>query len=338
MTRAVLPAAGWGRTFKPPPDYLPGKGASIVKDTDGGNDARSLDLGIPSDKPRFNVVIVSPAGYAHSAAFFELAETLVHGLRSLDCEAGISLNSYSPVAANIFLGAHLISRSMAGTIPRGSIIYNTEQVFEGSRWMRTELPHLIETHETWDYSRRNIELLADRIPASVLRYVPIGFVPQLARIEKAPLQDIDVLFYGSMSDRRAQIIEDLRSRNLNVAARMGCYGKERDALIARSKVVLNVHYYESKIFEIVRVSYLLTNRKAVVAEMDRETAMDPIYRDAVAGVPYALLADTCAAMASDDARRVQLEERGFQIMSSISEADCLRAAVGQFIRNPAKNP
>lgn len=309
-----------------------------MRDTAGGNDAGSLDLGIPDDKPKFNVVIISPAGYAHSAAFFELAETVVYGLRSLGYEAGISLNRFSSVAANIFLGAHLISGTTAHTVPRGSIVYNTEQVFEGSRWMRTELPHLIEMHETWDYSRRNIELLTDRLPASVLRYVPIGFVPQLARIEKAPLQDIDVLFYGSMSDRRAQIIEDLRSRNLNVVARIGCYGKERDALIARSKVVLNVHYYESKIFEIVRVSYLLSNRKAVVAEVDRETAMDPVYRDAVAGVPYTFLAATCAAMAADDARRAQLEERGFQIMSSISEADCLRTAIGQFIQNRANTP
>ena len=45
----------------------------------------------------------------------------------------------------------------------------------------------------------------------------------------------------------------------------GVYGAERDRLIARSRLVLNVHYFPTHIFEMIRVSYLLANRTAVVA-------------------------------------------------------------------------
>ena len=40
----------------------------------------------------------------------------------------------------------------------------------------------------------------------------------------------------------------------------------RDDLIARAKVVLNINKHQAKIFEIVRVSYLMANAKAVVLQ------------------------------------------------------------------------
>jgi hypothetical protein len=61
----------------------------------------------------------------------------------------------------------------------------------------------------------------------------------------------------------------------------GVYREERDRLIARAKVVLNMHYYDARVFEIVRVSYLLSNEKAVVAECGATTTIEPDIRDAV---------------------------------------------------------
>ncbi len=278
-------------------------------------------------KFRFRVVVIAPANYPHSAALSELSETLVYGLEALGHEVSAAINDFSVDAVNIILGAHLISEAMAQHIPAGSIIYNTEQFDADSAWMGTRLLDLIRQFETWDYSRRNIAFLSERKLASSLHFVPIGFVPQLARIQQAPKQDIDVLFYGSMNQRRAHILDALRAQGFMVVTAFNCYGDERDALIARAKVILNVHYYESKIFEIVRVSYLLTNHKAVVAEVGAETDMDPIFRDAVAGVPYDHLVETCAALVVDDLRRTRLEQRGFEIMSSVREEECLRPVI-----------
>jgi hypothetical protein len=54
----------------------------------------------------------------------------------------------------------------------------------------------------------------------------------------------------------------------------GAYGAGRDALVARSKIVLSMHYYEPAAFEIVRVAYLLANAKAVVAEVNPGETVD----------------------------------------------------------------
>ena len=104
-------------------------------------------------------------------------------------------------------------------------------------------------------------------------YVPIGYVPELTRIAPAP-EDIDVLFYGALSERRYAVLRDLHDRGLRVKWLLGAFGASRDAWIARSKIVINVHYWEAKIFEIARVSYLLANRRAVVSERGADPTLE----------------------------------------------------------------
>ncbi len=69
------------------------------------------------------------------------------------------------------------------------------------------------------------------------------------------------------------------------------HGRARDELISRAKVVLNVHFYPTAIFEIVRVSYLLANRKAVVGECGPSTEIDTDIREAIAPANYDRLCD-----------------------------------------------
>lgn len=91
----------------------------------------------------------------------------------------------------------------------------------------------------WDYSAANVARLAALGVAAL--HVPIGYHPVLARIERAA-EDLDVLFYGSLNERREAVLDGLEARGLQVASVFGVYGAERDALIARAKLVLNVHY------------------------------------------------------------------------------------------------
>ena len=97
----------------------------------------------------------------------------------------------------------------------------------------------------------------------------------------------------------------------------GLYGAARDELISRAKVVLNINLYaQMRIFEIVRVSYLLANRKAVVADLDPKTSVEDDIRGAVRfASSLKELMDLCAKLVSDDSERHALEERGFACMS-----------------------
>jgi hypothetical protein len=77
---------------------------------------------------------------------------------------------------------------------------------------------------------------------------------------------------------------------VRVKTLFGVYGKERDEYIGRSKILLNIHYYTTMIFEAVRVSYLLNNRCCVVSE---ESSVYPYAGVNIPLVAYDSLAEKC---------------------------------------------
>jgi hypothetical protein len=98
-----------------------------------------------------------------------------------------------------------------------------------------------------------------------------------------------------------------------VAAAFNAYGAERDAYIARAKVVLNLHYWEGNPFEALRVSYLLNNRACVVSEESDDPAFED-FRAGLAAAPYAGLVETCRRLVGDAAERARLSEAGYSLL------------------------
>ena len=276
----------------------------------------------------YQVVLICPNGYAHAGAFAEVMETVVYGLLELGLEVSYAVNRLVvPGPRAIVFGANLLTPAEADLLPEGTIVYNLEQIASGSTWCSPTYLSLLQRCVVWDYSRRNISALAAQGIAHPV-HVPIGYMPQLSRISDAAQQDIDVLFYGSVNERRARALQALQASGLRVHAAYGVYGADRDALVSRSKVVLNVHYYDTSIFELVRVSYLLANRKAVVAELDPHTEIDPDLAGAVRLAPYDSLVEACRHLVEDDAARHDLQEAGFARMAARRASTLLADAVG----------
>ncbi len=63
--------------------------------------------------------------------------------------------------------------------------------------------------------------------------------------------EIDVLFYGWLNRAPPAILGGLRAAGLKVVHLFGAYGEERDAAIANAKVLLNLHFYEDSIHELI---------------------------------------------------------------------------------------
>ncbi len=275
------------------------------------------------------VVAVAPRGYAHAAALAEVAETLLHGLRGLGYDATLTYDTAAPKGRTIIVGAHLLAGG--AVVPGDAIIYNTEHV--ESAWIKGEdgtYRSLLREHEVWDYSASNAAQLTALLGMSV-RHVPLGYVPDLARIATASEQDIDVLFYGSMNQRRNAVLDQLRQSGLAVKHVFGVYGEQRDALIARSKIVLNMHFYLPGTFEIVRVAYPMANRKVVVAEVNPGEEVDADLLPGLVAVPYERLAESCRHWADDNDRRRELEETAFRTFSARAMTNILRQHLGQTV-------
>jgi SAM-dependent methyltransferase len=282
---------------------------------------------IPGKQPRaraYQVVQVRPNGYPHAQALTEMAEGVYFGLRRLGVTAFYDEAPAGEVR-QIVVGAHLLDERQLGELPRDAILYNSEQIHAGSDWLTGPYLGALLRHKVWDYSGENVRRLQQH-GARDVRCVPIGYVPELVRI--APLGDeIDVLFYGSVNARRRQVLEALKGRGLKVVELFGVYGEERDRAIGHAKVVLNLHYYASKIFEVVRVAYLLANAKAVVAECGPDTFIEPDLREALCAVPYEQLVEACAELVSDPAKRQALGERAQRVFARRPQQEYLASAL-----------
>ena len=274
---------------------------------------------------KFAVTVVAPPGYPHSAAFLEVAETLHSALTALGHDSLVTTEGHLPGRQHIVLGANLLP-GYALPLASDAILYNLEQVQPGSSWFRPELLDLFRRYALWDYSRRNIDALA-KLDVEVSRHVPIGYVPELTRIEHASGPDLDLLFFGSLNPRRLAVIDRLRAAGLRVEAVFGVYGRMRDALIARAKVVLNVHFYEAKVLEMVRISYLLANRCCVLSEMSSDPEEDHALAAGVAFAAYDDLVARAQQLVADTVLRARIAQQGFELMCERPAVDYLRAAL-----------
>jgi hypothetical protein len=237
----------------------------------------------------YRVCIIMPKGYAHSSAFIEIAHLLVSSLTSLGLSCDIKLNDLAPDRINVLLGFHLLNYN-DGLRQYRYIPYQLEQLSE-KEGAYSENVRLLLSHatEVWDYSLENIAFLGSR--GIRAKHLPVGYHQDLDRIPDSADREFDVLFYGSIGGRRKPVLDRICANpRLKVKLLFGAYGRQRDEYIARSKIVLNVHYYETKIFEAVRISYLLNNRCFVLSE---ESAANPYAEVDIPLVPYGDLEKMC---------------------------------------------
>lgn len=274
---------------------------------------------------RFHLTILRPDGKSEffSHAFDEVMETIAYGLRALGHHVSYKMNHLLTGAHNIILGGQFLNPETPP--PAGSVFYNLEQIGANDNHLLNS--EFSQRYPIWEYSPHNMPYWQERGVKAEL--VPIGYTPQLTRIHSVLHPDIDVLFYGSINARRGKILSELQhDPNLHNVQFVNGFGMARDALIARSKIILNIHFYEKpQLFESVRTSYLLANRKCVVCEDSVD--FPARLAGAVKRVPYAQLADACRELVRDTLQRLDYQQRGYELFSKLREPDILRGPVSR---------
>lgn len=245
--------------------------------------------------------------------YSEVIESVGWGLEQLGHAVSYSLNTASPTATNIIFGAQVIPTKLMPQLPRDTIIYNFEQLRGVPEdWINPQLHYCAEHFQIWEYSQYNQDTWKT-LGATNPKVVPVGYAPILTRIPKSDIQDIDILIYGLSGNKRLNVFHRLSQAGLKILFVSGLYGEARDALIARSKIILNVNLYDStQIFEIVRVSYLLANKKAVVATLDPNTALEKDVIDSIKFTNLENIVENCVRLLENDDERLELEMAGYE--------------------------
>lgn len=270
-------------------------------------------------KFKYAVILVRPENYIHSLGLLEIAETINYGLLNMGIDSILTSNFITTGRKQIIIGGHLIHMIPNANIDSNAIIYNFEQIDSDSLWLNDSYIKLLKSHPVWDYSKRNIELL-QKFNVFNSTYVPLGYVSQLSRINIEKHQDIDILFYGSLNPRREHILNKLKSYGLNVKILFGIYGSERDQLISKSKIVLNIHFYEAKIFEIARISYLLSNGVCIVSESGLSPEEDDFKKaGALLLCEYDLIVQNCLEILNNPKQLNEIKRKGLEYMKNLRE-------------------
>lgn len=250
------------------------------------------------------------------SGYNELIDTLEWGFASLGHQISRAVNRIEPGAVNIAFGSHLMPLEALQQLPADSVIYNLEQL-RGVHSLNGMAEFGAKTFQIWDYSPFNTEFWEGHDTACPAKLVPVGYAPVLERIGRPAEQEIDVLIYGMPNSDRLILFDRLSHVGLSAVFVAGLYGEARDQLIARSKVIANRSYVtRAKVFEVVRASYLMANRKVVASVLDDDTAIEEDIRAGIAGLPDEELVPAIVELVGNDTARKQLEERAYEQFSS----------------------
>jgi len=146
---------------------------------------------------------------------------------------------------------------------------------------------LDECDEIWDYDISNKWFL-ENIGYNKVKFMPMKYSKSLDILENKKNPKYDILFYGSVNKKRFEILQKLNSKfnlvvigdsydvsdneisNSNIKFLPKDFTNNLDEVISNSKIVLNLHFYETSIQEQVRLFYLLNNNKCVVSEKSKK--------------------------------------------------------------------
>lgn len=279
----------------------------------------------------FHIVHIFPDARLHIMnGYNDVIRTLIWGLRCHGHEVTYAVNHQESKARNIVFGANWLDTAVLQCWPPGTIIYNLEQIdtMLGIEDFSEIYQMISERFVIWDYSLKNIEVWRSLNDAGQFFHIPIAYSPILRYVDRDVKQDIDVLIYGNTSGKRLDIFDRCCKMHLNSVFAFGFYGDARDALIARSKMVLNIHQDNATIFSIVRVGYLMANSKAIISDLPSNGEIEADIAHAILMATFPVFDNFAYQLARDDQLRLRYEEAAFEAMAQRDIRSILAPIVG----------
>ena len=166
---------------------------------------------------------------------------------------------------DLYLG--IFNSVKINNMPKKYIMYNLETigVLNDEYYKKMNNAQAVINIYNYEYNEFNYQRSFNKN----MIYIPLTYSESLKNIYNINLlnknqQDIDVLFYGSLNKKRTNILNKLKHEGINITTPQDIYnsnvfGKIKDELIERSKIILLINYYE-KDYDMIRPVYLLSKK------------------------------------------------------------------------------
>jgi hypothetical protein len=226
--------------------------------------------------------------------FTEVAICLRDAIRATGRPSEHLVNRIAPEAFSIVLGGTpAFQQELAHMDPARCAIFNFEQLGSSSALASLDYRRWLADWLVLDYHGGNVEFLKrENGPGQLAFELPL--VPSASLVTSGPeTKSVDVLFYGTMSERRAQVLHELEAMGLTVETVAGAYAHELAPAVRRAKLVLHVHFYETRLFPVARVLQPVAMGVPIVCETSVFSELNDWSHSGIVFADYAHLAETC---------------------------------------------
>ena len=250
--------------------------------------------------------------YSKHIIFKDIVNVLYHSIKNLGYKVSITDKIIENTAElYILIGV----AEFVDNKPKNYIVYQFEQtniLYKNKRdiWFTEKYIDLLQSAQyIWDYSKSNIEYLNQNfnISKNKLIYVPLRYSTILDQFPKKK-KDIDILFLGSNNKRRDDLLDILKDKyNLHIANN-NLWDQERDILVSRSKIIVNIQFYDNGLLELPRLSYLLSGDSFIVSEWGREISLRKEMSNYIILCPYNKIIDNIDKFLNNEELRLKQQK------------------------------
>jgi hypothetical protein len=162
------------------------------------------------------------------------------------------------------IDTYIIFNVYSQSIPKNYILYNFEQL-NVNYYNKNKFIDLVKNAKLiLDYSTVNNNIW--KIFNINSHYLPWNTTELLFNknfIEK----DIDILFVGTLNNRRKKILDEI-DKKFNLVILTNVFGLQLESYMARTKICLNIHYYDkNSILEIPRIIPMINHHVKILSEL-----------------------------------------------------------------------
>ncbi len=252
-------------------------------------------------------------------SFIDIVEGIYESFILLNCKVtkiilqDIDSKIWNDDVTYLFIPMMKYVNSLIFHSPKHFIFYQIEQ--HNSGWLTDNYLSLVnKSDQLWNFNDKYEKVIDSFKQHRNSFYVPFAYHSYLEKsnVDKSDIvKDIDVLFLGSINDRRTNIINSLKDKGLNVVYGFGYTRDEHIKLIHRSKVYLNIHHYgEDSVMETARISLAIGQSALVISEPSVLESENNFFKDfLVISSSTEDLINKCQEYASNDTLREKFIEK-----------------------------
>ena len=152
--------------------------------------------------------------------------------------------------------------------PKNYIVYQLEQKDICNRIDQKYILSILLSKKTWDYTPANIIRFEENVRKKMV-YFPIPLIEyqKLVSYQLKMNNVYDVLFYGTMNGDRINILNYIKKQLPYIRLRVidNMFEDQLFQEICKSKIVLNIHFYQNANLETARLNEILSCKKLAIS-------------------------------------------------------------------------